>query len=146
MGSRMQGMAIQQFFRFAAFGVLGFGVDAGTLLVARSLFGMNLYGARVMSFLAAVTTTWALNRRFTFRRTSLAHFSEWLRFMAFNAVGGLVNFGTYVWMVHELAMVRDVPVIGVAAGSVAGLFVNFTLTKMFVFVNRDERGRAIRKT
>jgi putative flippase GtrA len=126
--------SIQQFIRFSIIGVLGFFVDAGILMFSVSVLSLNLYIGRIASFLAAVTTTWALNRRYTFRRKApLSRFGEWLRFMLFNAVGGGVNVGTYAWMIHEFSFAFDRPLIAIACGSIAGLFINFSLTKLFVF-------------
>ncbi len=125
---------LPQFLRFAAVGALGFGVDAGTLMLAVHTLSLNLYFGRLISFLTAASFTWALNRRVTFRTVaSRSYFGEWLRFLLSNSVGGLVNFGVYAGMIHELSLARQAPYLAVAAGSIAGLFVNFSLTKVFVF-------------
>ena len=127
-------MIVRQALRFAGVGVLGFFVDAGALTAGRSLFGLDLYSARAVSFLAAVTATWALNRAFTFKEhASSSMLKEWARFCAANAVGGAVNLGVYAWLVNETGVVHDTPVLGVAAGSLSGLLVNFTLSRIFVF-------------
>ena len=54
----------REFLLFAAVGVVGFGVDVAVLYLVAPLLGW--YGARVLSFIAAATATWALNRRYTF--------------------------------------------------------------------------------
>lgn len=128
------GLLARQILRFSLVGVAGFLVDAGVLTLALRFLGWNLYSARVLSFLTAVTATWIMNRRFTFGAgASASLFGEWVRFTASNAVGGLVNFGTYVWLINSLAAAHDFPVIAVAAGSLSGLMVNFSLSKIFVF-------------
>jgi putative flippase GtrA len=115
-------------------GAVGFLVDAGVLTAAMTLLGLNLYAGRVVSFLAAVTATWAMNRTFTFRpAASSSLIGEWLRFVASNAVGGVVNFGAYAWLVNDMTRAREFPVIAVAAGSLSGLAVNFCLSRRFVF-------------
>jgi putative flippase GtrA len=135
----------RQGLRFAAVGVVGFFVDAGVLTLAMSLLGLNIYSARVLSFLTAVTATWAMNRAFTFKeRASPSMVKEWVRFCAANAVGGLVNLGTYVLLVNTVAIAHDLPVVGVAAGSLAGLSVNFTLSRIFVFHGKDVPTPAVR--
>jgi putative flippase GtrA len=83
---------------------------------------------------AAVTFTWAMNRWFTFagadpRRGT----AQWGCFVAANGVGALVNYGTYAALVALVPLVAARPVLGVAAGSVAGLVFNFTLSKLWVF-------------
>jgi putative flippase GtrA len=124
----------RQALRFAGVGVVGFFVDAGVLTLAMSLLGLNRYSARCLSFLVAVTATWAMNRTFTFKQgASSSLLREWLRFCAANAVGGLVNLGTYAWLSSSFAIAREFPVAAVAAGSLSGLLVNFTLSRLFVF-------------
>jgi putative flippase GtrA len=139
-------MIPRQALRFAAVGVVGFGIDAGVLMLAMWLLGLNVYSARVVSFLVAVTSTWAMNRAFTFRHDAsscllTSMLAEWLRFCAANAVGGLVNLGTYVWLLNSVSSVREFPVLGVAVGSLSGLLVNFTLSKLFVFRGQTARSQ-----
>ena len=58
---------------------------------------------------------------------------EWFKFLAANAAGGLINYGVYAALVGTFDFVATWPVIGVAAGSAAGLIANFTLSKRLVF-------------
>ena len=122
-----------QFLRFALVGVLAFLVDAGVLQAALAL-GLDPYSGRVASYLCAATAAWAMNRRYTFRvpgREGLAR--EWLAYLAANAIGGLVNYATYVAALWLFEAVRAWPVLGVGAGSVAGLAFNFVVNKYWVF-------------
>ena len=49
-------------------------------------------------------------------------------------LGGFsVNYAVYALMLWMLPLVHRWPVLGVAAGSVAGLVVNFVLARRFVF-------------
>jgi putative flippase GtrA len=134
------GFLSTQFLRFGLVGVAGFLVDAGVL---RGLvqMGLDVYTGRVISFLAAATTTWILNRSFTFRReagSGLAHpAAEWLSYLALMAVGGLVNYGVYSLAVSGSITIHRYPEIGVALGSLAGMSINFWSAKHMVF----ERGR-----
>ena len=57
---------IEQFLRFGVVGTVGFLVDAAVLLGMLAL-GLGPYGGRVLSYLAAASTTFALNRAWTFR-------------------------------------------------------------------------------
>lgn len=124
-----------QVIRFGLVGTIGFVVDAAVLtLLMAPLFGMGPYGARVISFLAAATVTWALNRRFTFRdRSATGHGSQWARFVAANSVGAVVNYGTFAALVHGGGVFAEQPVLAVAAGSLAGMAFNFTASKLLVF-------------
>jgi len=122
-----------QLLRFSAVGVVGFAVDTATLYAALEL-GAGLYTGRLASYLTAATVTWALNRRFTFsdRRTDRLA-TEWVRFLAANGVGGAINYFTYAALVATLPYVAAHPWLAVAAGSLAGLAVNFTLSRRLVF-------------
>lgn len=127
-------MITRQFLYFSAVGVVGFLVDASTLYLAIGLLDAGLYGGRVISYLVAATVTWSLNRRYTFRERRRANrFAEWSEFLGANAIGGLINYGTYALLVSTYAVAATHPVIGVAAGSIAGLAVNFCLSRYVVF-------------
>ena len=48
-------------------------------------------------------------------------------------VGGLVNYGVYAALIYWSETVRAWPVIGIAAGSLAGLLFNYSGAKKLVF-------------
>ena len=126
----------RQFLRFAVVGTIGFVVDAGVLLYVLSQeFGF--YSARAVSFLCAVTCTWLLNRVFTFRDRNAGRLGQWAHYASVNLVGPQINYGIYAMLVWQLAFVQTWPVLGVAAGSIAGMFVNFTLSRRYVFEHSD---------
>jgi putative flippase GtrA len=129
-----ESVVTKQFIAFAMVGTVGFVVDASTLYLAMGLLNAGLYGGRVISYLVAATVTWSLNRRYTFHRQRRANkLAEWCEFLGANAIGGLVNYGTYAILVSSYAVAAAHPIIGVAAGSVAGLAVNFCLSRYVVF-------------
>jgi putative flippase GtrA len=127
-------LVLRQFVLFSLVGVIGFVVDAATVSLLVQLLHANPYAARLVSFLLAATCTWALNRRVTFSaaQTGRAR-SQWVRFVGANAFGAIVNFGTYAWLISVYATARHYPALAVAGGSIAGLFINFTASKAFVF-------------
>ena len=53
--------------------------------------------------------------------------------MITNLAGFVLNRGTYVLLVTFVAAAADQPVIATSAGAVAGLFVNFSLSRRLVF-------------
>jgi putative flippase GtrA len=121
-----------QILTFALIGVVGFVVDAATLYVMADV-GVGIRLGRVISYLFAVTTTWALNRRYTFRRPSgYSLLGEWARFCTSQLAGAAVNLGIY-YLLIRIDFVANHPVIGVAAGSLSGLLINFTVAKVTVF-------------
>jgi len=128
-----------QFIRFTLVGGIGFVVDAG-LLRLLLMAGFGYYGGRVVSFLAAATTTWLLNRSFTFRRESSAESvaighpaGEWIAYLGVMVIGGAVNYGTYAVAIALSELVRAHPELGVALGSLAGLCINFWSAKLMIF-------------
>jgi putative flippase GtrA len=124
-----------EFMRFGAVGTAAFVVDTIVLYLALWA-GLGFYAGRVVSYLAAATFTWYGNRRITFEthaRGASAAAVEWLKFLLTNLVGGAVNYAVYAALVGHSDFVRAYPVLGVAAGSIAGLSVNFTLSKSLVF-------------
>lgn len=132
--SRSSRSTRQQLLRFTLVGAAGFLVDAGALMLATMGLGLGLYSGRVFSYLCAATFTWICNRRFTFTSGEQDNrFIQWLRFLGANAIGGAVNYGVYAALVTFTAAGAAWPVIGVAAGSLAGLAFNFAASKFWVF-------------
>jgi putative flippase GtrA len=125
---------MRQFALFCVAGVIGFLVDAGIVQALVAGGGFDPYASRIVSFLCALTATWLFNRRYTFTpRRDENLWREWLRY-AFAMLGGFIaNYATYALMVYTLPLVREWPVIGVAAGSVAGLAVNYVSSKFWVY-------------
>jgi putative flippase GtrA len=123
----------QEFLRFGVVGTIGFVVDSSVLYGAIGL-GAGLYLGRAISYMAAATATWALNRAWTFRgRGGGPVHRQWALFVAVNLVGFALNYGTYAVMVATLPVVTANPILGVAAGSIAGMFTNFVLSRRVVF-------------
>jgi putative flippase GtrA len=125
-----------EFLRFAVVGIIGLMADMAALTLALQVLHLDLYSGRVFSYLVAATTTWALNRRFTFVRVEhRPPLVQWAKFLAANAIGGLVNYAVYAGVVTFTVLGAAWPVLGVAAGSIAGLAFNFTVSKRWVFKN-----------
>ena len=123
---------LAQFLRFGTVGVAGFVVDTATVYATRGALG--LYGAGAIAYLTAATATWLFNRIWTFRgRGSGPAHRQWLAFLAANLLGFALNRGTYAVLVTFSVTCADEPVYAVAAGAIAGMFVNFHLSRSVVF-------------
>lgn len=132
-------MISARFIRFALVGAAGFVVDSACLMIALGL-GANFLEGRAISYLTAATFTWSLNRCWTFDITSESYFWQWVKFISANAVGGMINYCVYaILMIAVPAHFVGFPVLAVAVGSGAGLLVNFTLSKRFVFISETGR-------
>jgi putative flippase GtrA len=124
-------MAVQ-FLRFGVVGVFGFVVDTAVVYAARHWLG--LLGAGVLSFFVAASANWFLNRVWTFKGQHAGRMHhQWIRFIGCNLVGFVLNRGTFAILIGLFPICVHYPVLAVAAGSVAGLSVNFTLSRRVVY-------------
>jgi putative flippase GtrA len=120
--------------RFAIVGVVAFIIDAGVLWLGIRYFNLGLYVGRAVSFLTAATAAWSLNRLFTFSdRPTLGGTKQWMAYVSASLLGAVVNYGTYCLVIQALFNSSLAPTIGVAAGSIAGFGVNFTVFSRLVF-------------
>lgn len=125
---------------FAVVGTVGFMVDAGVVSLLAAL-GSGPWLARLVSFTAAVITTWQLNRRYTFKHRQLRHTEKrsFGSYMAACLVGGGLNLGTYALLVSQLPLFAHYLFLAVAAGSIAGMGANFLLARYWVFGGHHAR-------
>ena len=122
--------------RFAVIGALGMPVDWCALQLFLHL-GTGPYFGRVLAWLVAATFTWLGNRYFTFAdrrsRSFIGTLQEWGRFLAANAVGGLVNVGLYSVMLRFAPPPFNDLNLAFVCGVLLGLVFNFVLSKKMVF-------------
>nr|WP_281389327.1 GtrA family protein [Parapusillimonas granuli] len=118
---------------FGVAGTVGFMVDTAVLYALQGIMGP--FYARALSFLAAVLATWLINRNLAFRgrASALSRKSEFLSYLVLMLAGGLVNYGVYSALVLWQPVVRQHLVLGVAAGSLAGMSVNFLTARYLLF-------------
>jgi putative flippase GtrA len=135
--SLAQTLARSRFLRFGTVGAGGFVVDETVLWIAHRLAGLDPYSGRIISILCAMTFTWWGNRNLTFREHAAvgpaAAMREWLRFVAANAVGALVNYATYTLLVRFAPAPFANPFLATACGVAIAMVFNFTLSKHLVF-------------
>lgn len=125
------------FVRFGFVGGLGYFVDLGILALAMDRWGLDFAEARVFSIFGAMCFTWAGNRYLTFperrARTLSGAFQEWLRFVGANLLGAVVNYAVSVALVRYAPFPFHYKYAAQAAGVLAGLVFNFTLSRSLVF-------------
>ncbi len=123
---------VVQFLMFGTVGTVGFLIDVITVYGLRRLLG--LYGAGAAAYIVAASVTWLFNRLWTFRgRGSGPVHQQWARFLGVNLGGFVLNRGTYAILITFVPLCAQEPVFAVAAGSIAGMFLNFTLSRAMVF-------------
>ncbi|MBV9511866.1 MAG: GtrA family protein, partial [Caulobacteraceae bacterium] len=122
------------FLRFGMVGAAGFVVDYGVLHLATQFGGLNPYAGRFVSFPMAVVATWLLNRTFTFRHaTAHGPVRQALTYLAVQCVGGAANIATYSAALAFARVLKDMLVIPLGFGCIAGLFLNFLGSKHIAF-------------
>jgi putative flippase GtrA len=130
---------MKQLLQFAFAGTVGFLVDAGVLLLAHPWLGA--YFGRLLSFGCAVVTTWLINRSLTFRHqgSNQPLHREFSRYFLTTLAGGAVNLACYSLLVYGLALSTRALPLAVGAGSLAGMMVNYWLSRAFVFNARNSK-------
>jgi putative flippase GtrA len=124
----------RQFFKFGIVGAVGFAVDTAFLYFGIHVLGLGRIAAGLFSFPFAVTVTWLGNRHFTFcDATPMPAAKQLAKFAFVCAIGLIFNRGTYSLLVSTIPFVYDYPVIGLLAGTGAGMFFNFFAARKHVF-------------
>jgi putative flippase GtrA len=116
--------------RFGIIGVICFVIDAGVTHFAIAA-GLNPYVACCFGLSFALTSSWLLNRVYTFRGRRIAHRGvEFVGFAIANLRRAMINFATYSALV---AADFTGPVAAVAARSIAGMVSDFACWRPLVF-------------
>jgi len=122
-----------RFLRFVAVGSIGFLVDSSVLLLLTSTRVAGPSYGRVLSFLAAATVTWKLNRSYTFRAVGGQPHRQWAQYVLATAIGAVINFAIYrLWLRWTDTGPLNL-LLGVAAGSIGAMLFNFGVSHKFVF-------------
>jgi putative flippase GtrA len=122
----------EQFLKFAVIGTLGFVWDTCVVYTLAPFLGP--YVAGVVSFIIVGSINWVANRYWTYRHmTHDAMHRQLVRFLVANSIGFVINRGTYSLMIYNEPYFRTHLIWPVAAGGIAGMFLNFFLTRRMVF-------------
>lgn len=135
---------VRQLVAFTSIGAIGFCIDAGLLVLGHDLLGLDWAIARLPSFTVAATTTWLLNRRFTFdARAGSDELAEWRNYLAVNIGGAMINLGAFLVLIRFVPLLHDRPVVTLAISAAVALAFNFLGSRHFVFrTSLRERGTA----
>lgn len=108
-------------------------VDTAVLYLLRGCWGPFI--ARGFSFFAAVLVTWLFNRAITFKkkRSGMNPQNEFFSYLLLMLGGGVINYGLYSWLITAYKIVLENPIIGIAAGSIAGMVVNLATSRFILF-------------
>lgn len=131
------------FTRFVTAAVAISFIDIGLLYLLNAL-GINIYLARIPSFLASMTAGYILNRYFTFHHleTGRKLWHSLLRHYSVHGVGGTINYGIFSATLligqqlgGQASASGTLPFIAVWVGGVCGMCFNYLLSKRMVFDN-----------
>ena len=122
----------RQFGGFLVVGGAGFAVDAGILTLLVNVLDWHHYAARLLSFSAAVTLTWSLNRIYVFGKTADAS-SEYARYIVIQCVGAAINLGAYVGIIEWRPALASLPVVPLAVGAALSMLFTFFASRRFAF-------------
>lgn len=124
---------------FVAVGAVGFFVDAGLLAALTHGAGWSPWTARVPSFLAAVTTTWLLNRRLTFAGRGLQRRSlEAIGYGTIQVCGALINLAVFGFCLARFPQLAAMPLIPFAAGAAVAMLFNYVAASRLLYARRRE--------
>jgi putative flippase GtrA len=115
--------------QIVSFGLIGFinaGIDTAVFFAALKLVTDNLIVANVCAWIVAVTCSYALNSRFTFKKPF--RLKDYL-FFATTQIGGLVANTTALVLTAPLVPLIVAKIIAIGFGFI----VNFTLARFIVF-------------
>lgn len=117
--------------RFLSIGVIGLLVDMTFLYALRH--EMGLIPAKIVSYVIAFTTTWVLNRSFTFRSQDPRRMQEWMRYAVIYIITGCIHVLTFTYLVYHYPFLHLHPAgaLLITAGIIA--FINFGFSKYFAF-------------
>jgi putative flippase GtrA len=119
--------------KFGTVGGLGFLWDATTVYALLHVVGFT--AAALGAYFVAATMNWMLNRLWTFRGRSgtAGLLRQWLSFLGANAFGFAINRAVVFGLVAVSPICLEYPILPLAAGSLAGMALNFVLSNRLVF-------------
>ena len=121
------------FARFLSVGGVGFLADAAVFQCLVWL-GQGPIPARIASTVVAVTVTWYLNRRLTFKTAGISRRStEYLRYWLVASIGLVINFGAFLLVLSSVPLAGDIPILALLAGAGAAVLFNFVGARYWAY-------------
>jgi putative flippase GtrA len=128
-----------RFVKFLIVGGLGFFVDVCALYFL-AYCGIDFILGRFLSFFAAVFSTWILNSLYTFKDEKFNYkfgVKKFMNYLLCCTIGGFFNIAIYSIIINVNNLENERIIFAAAVGSISGSFINYTLSKYFIFL----RGR-----
>ncbi|MFN3830849.1 MAG: GtrA family protein [Allorhizobium sp.] len=122
---------MKKFLRFVVVGATGFIVDAGVLWLFLTFTPVGPLAARIVAIAVAMTTTWLLNRHFTFGASKRSMVSEGFRYGFIGVVTSLINYGVYALLLIGAPLLS--PYAALVFASIAAMLFSFFGYSRYVF-------------
>ena len=129
------------FIKFIIVGIIGFSVAATILKLYLISIESDPISARAFSFPIAVTTTWLLNRHYTFskNKTSIINlFKEWSGYFLVNSLGFIINIISFTFIISEFSNTKSYPIIILGFSSSIAMLFNYIGSKYWIFANYNK--------
>lgn len=124
-----------QFLLFVIAGTTGFVADALlTILFIKS--GLSHILSRGLAIPLAMTLTFFINKKYTFKSSRGARYSIYKQFFDYvlaNAISQSFNFMVYTILILNVSLLYKLPILAVAVSSLSAMFITFGLSKYWVF-------------
>jgi putative flippase GtrA len=125
---------LRQLIFFLLVGGVGFILDGGILTLMTEIGHIDPYASRAVSFPIAVSATWYLNRKWTFRvDSSIKKTTEYTRYFIVQVIGALLNLGIYALLIKFVPLFALHSIIPFAIGAFVAMVFNFLGAYYFVF-------------
>jgi len=116
-------------------GFAGFLVDIGVM--SALVYGLEVadsrsevVACRFVAWVAAITSTYFVNARFTFG-ASIRH-SRFINYLFIQAIGAAINLGSFTLLL-VWGPIQDRPLLAMVVGNVLAVINNFLLVRTFVY-------------
>ena len=127
--------------RFIGVGAAGFCVDAAVMTLLIAAVGWGPLESRAVSFPAAVTVTWQLNRWLAFPGRGPSSTSvEFLAYAGIQVLGAIVNVGVFVACLRAWPVLTGMPVVALAVGAAVALVFNYCSLRWVLYRRRRSDG------
>ena len=114
-------------------GVVGFAVDGAVLQLLVSAASWSPYAARVLSFPAALTANFFLNRAWTFGALRMSPARAYGAYGAIQLIGALINLLVFTLCLLLAPALYAHPLLALAIGSGVAMLFNYYASRRLVF-------------
>ena len=122
----------KEFFRF---GFIGINALILEIVLISILVEIGIYPeySRIISIPIAISFTWYLNRRFTFKNKNPKKVKQYSKYFFVILCGITINYFVYIYFLNFYRGLEYAYIIALCLGSLSSMFFNFGLSKFVIF-------------